>query len=165
MSEILDRLRTAQRKGQLLEMVLQDVLWDLGFTHIRRQLSGAQFGFDLAACRQGPDGHVEVWKFECKNLASAVGVRDIAPKLIYYLGQAALDVFVIVTVTPLSNELHDLLETHPFPMRVEVWSDSYLEYLVLQSPRASQTAPRDQRRRERGGRWSSGVPTEPTVLP
>jgi hypothetical protein len=135
-SEILDQLQSAQHKGELLELLLQDVLQDLGFTDVRRQLSGSQFGFDLAASRQGPDRNLEVWKFECKNLASAVGITDLAPKLIYHLGRAILDVFVIVSVTPLNNNLLDLLEHHPFPMRVEVWCDSYLECLIMRSPRA-----------------------------
>jgi hypothetical protein len=135
-SAILDRLQTAQKKGELLESLLQDVLLDLGFTDVRRQLAGSQFGFDLAAHRQGPDGNREVWKFECKNLASPVSMAHIAPKLIYHMGRAVLDVFVIVSVMPLNNNLHNFLEHHPFPMRVEAWCDSYLEFLIMGSPRA-----------------------------
>lgn len=135
-SAILDRLQTAQNKGELLESLLQDVLLDLGFTDVRRQLAGSQFGFDLAAHRQGRDGNREVWKFECKNLASAVNMAHIAPKLIYHIRRTVLDVFVIVSVKPLSNNLHDFLEHHPFPMRVEAWCDSCLESLIMESPRA-----------------------------
>ena len=135
-SEILDRLQTAQNKGGLLELLLQDVLQDLGFSDVRRQLAGSQFGFDLAAHCQGPDGNREVWKFECKNLASALSITDIAPKLIYHIGRALLDVFVIVSVKPLNNNLRDFLEHHPFPMRVEAWCDSYLAFLIMGSPRA-----------------------------
>jgi hypothetical protein len=135
-SEILDRLQAAQNKGELLESLLQDVLQDLGFTHVRRQLAGSQFGFDLAAHRQDPTGNCEVWKFECKNLASAVSIDHIAPKLIYHMERAVLDVFVIVSVKPLNNNLHSFLEHHPFPMRIEAWCDSYLESLIMGSPRA-----------------------------
>jgi hypothetical protein len=135
-SSILELLRTNNDKGKLLEQVLQDVLKDQGFFDVQRQLAGNQFGFDLVAFRRHPDGRPEVWKFECKNLGKAVGLREIAPKLIFHRTNGTIDVFVIATVLPISNDLRQTLEDHDFPMRIEVWSDSYLEQIVLQSKRA-----------------------------
>jgi hypothetical protein len=135
-SSILELLRTNTDKGKLLEQVLQDVLKDQGFFDVQRQLSGNQFGFDLVAFRKHRDGRAEVWKFECKNLGKTVGLREIAPKLIFHRTNGTIDVFVIATVLPISNDLRQILEGHDFPMRIEVWSDSYLEQIILQSKRA-----------------------------
>jgi hypothetical protein len=132
-SSILELLRTNTDKGRLLELVLQDVLKERGFFDIQRQLSGSQFGFDLVAYRRHPDGRPEVWKFECKNLGKTVGLREIAPKLIFHRTNGTIDVFVIASVLPISNDLRQILEGHDFPMRIEVWSDSYLAQLILQS--------------------------------
>ncbi|MGA3239246.1 MAG: hypothetical protein ABSG03_23460 [Bryobacteraceae bacterium] len=136
MFSILEMLRASADKGRLLELVLQDVLKDRGFSDIQRQLSGSQFGFDLVAHRRHSDGRHEVWKFECKNLGRAVGLHDIAPKLICHRTNGTIDVFVIASVLPTSNALRQLLESHDFPMRIEIWSDAWLEQIILQSKRA-----------------------------
>ncbi len=136
MSDILARLQTSNDKGRLLELALQAALREQGFSNVLRQQSGTQFGFDVIAYREGSDGRPEVWKFECKNTANALTASDVAPKLIWHRGRTTLDVFVIVSVAPLGNELRHLLEEHDFPMRIEVWSGVYLEQVLLRSEKA-----------------------------
>ena len=60
-------------------------------------------------------------------------IDDIAPKLIWHQGITTIDVFVIASVSPLSNSLRHLLERHDLPMRIEVWSGSFLEQVVSRS--------------------------------
>jgi hypothetical protein len=136
MSDILARLQTNNDKGRLLELALQEALREQGFSNVQRQQSGTQFGFDVIAYREGGDGRPAVWKFECKNTANALTASDVAPKLIWHRGRTTLDVFVIVSVAPLGNELRHLLEEHDFPMRIEVWSGTYLEQVLLRSEKA-----------------------------
>lgn len=133
MADILDRLQASNDKGRLFELVLQAGLKDQGFFNVQRQQSGTQFGFDLIAYRRHPDGRPEVWKFECKNTRSAITIDDIAPKLIWHQGVTTIDVFVIASVSPLSNSLRHLLENHDLPMRIEVWSGPFLEQVVSRS--------------------------------
>lgn len=133
MADILDRLQANKDKGRLFELVLQAGLRDQGFLNVQRQQSGTQFGFDLIAYRPHADGRNEVWKFECKNTRAAITVDDIAPKLIWHQGITTIDVFVIASVSPLSNSLRHLLENHDLPMRVEVWSGPFLEQVVSRS--------------------------------
>jgi hypothetical protein len=132
-ADILDRLQASKDKGKLFELVLQAGLKDQGFLNVQRQQSGTQFGFDLIAYRPHADGRHEVWKFECKNTRAAITVDDIAPKLIWHQGITTIDVFVIASVSPLSNSLRHLLENHDLPMRVEVWSGPFLEQVVSRS--------------------------------
>jgi hypothetical protein len=132
-ADILDRLQASNDKGRLFELVLQAGLKDRGFFDVQRQQSGTQFGFDLIAYRRHADGRPEVWKFECKNTRSAITIDDIAPKLIWHQGITTIDVFVIASVSPLSNSLRHLLEKHDLPMRIEVWSGSFLEQVVSRS--------------------------------
>ncbi len=140
MSEILQALyesRHPQGRGARLELVLVELLKDLGFEGARRQLSGSQYGFDLVAFKGSPaDGRREVWKFECKNLSKQIAVEDIAPKLLWQFGQATIDHFVIVGPSAISNDLHHLLEQQLLPMPVSVWTDEVLEKFIRQSPRA-----------------------------
>jgi hypothetical protein len=132
-ADILDRLQASKDNGKLFELVLQAGLKDQGFLNVQRQQSGTQFGFDLIAYRPHADGRHEVWKFECKNTRAAITVDDIAPKLIWHQGITTIDVFVIASVSPLSNSLRHLLENHDLPMRVEVWSGPFLEQVVSRS--------------------------------
>jgi hypothetical protein len=137
MGSVLDSLCTANRKGALLELVLMDALSDVGFQNVRRQLSGNQYGYDLIANRKSPiDGRQESWLFECKNLSRPITVEEIAPKLVWHYGQAAIDRFVIVGTSPISNDLDHLLRQHQFSMQIGVWTDSVLERLVESSPEA-----------------------------
>jgi hypothetical protein len=140
MSEILQVLyesRHPQDKGARLELMLVELLKDLGFQGVRRQLSGSQYGFDLVAFKDSPaDGRREIWKFECKNLSKQISVEDIAPKLLWQFGQATIDRFVIVGPSAISNDLHHLLEQQLLPMPVSVWTDEVLERFIRQSPRA-----------------------------
>lgn len=127
----------SQQKGELLELVLVELLKDLGFQQIRRQQSGTQFGFDVIACKtSATDGRNEVWKFECKNLTGRVTLNDIAPKLIWHFGQITIDHFVIVSPSEINNDLAFLLEKHPFPMNISLWTGEVLENLINQSPNA-----------------------------
>jgi hypothetical protein len=142
MKNLLDALQKSaksQQKGDLLELVLVDILKDLGFQQVTKQQSGTQFGFDVIAYRTSPiDGLREVWKFECKNLAGRVTTNDIAPKLIWHIGQSTFDHFVIVSPSPISNELTFLLEGHSLPMPISLWSGEVLERLIKISPNAMQ---------------------------
>lgn len=136
-SEILKALQSPENKGELLELVLVDVLKDLGFKSVRKQLSGSQYGFDVSAHRiLRADGRQEVWKFECKNLNRPVTVEDIAPKLLWHDGSATIDRFVIVGVSQLSNDLDHLLRHHRLPMPISVWTEGDLADLIAASPRA-----------------------------
>jgi hypothetical protein len=136
-SEILKALRAPANKGELLELVLVDVLEDLGFRSVRKQLSGSQYGFDVSAHRVSrTDGRQEVWKFECKNLNRPVTLEDIAPKLLWHDGSATIDRFVIVGVSQISNDLDYLLSHHRLPMPISVWTESDLANLIASSPRA-----------------------------
>jgi hypothetical protein len=92
MESILHKLMNSGAKGAFLEEVLEDVLYDLNFINIARQKSGAQYGYDLIATKRG--NRNEVWKFECKNLSSSISIDDIAPKLIWHLGNDPIDRFV-----------------------------------------------------------------------
>ena len=135
--EILKTLCESTDKGGLLERVLVELLNDLGFRQVRRQLAGSQFGFDISACQTSRlDGRQEVWKFECKNLIKSITIEDIAPKLIWHHGRATIDHFVIVGTSTISNELDFLLQTHQFPMSIHVWTDADLAHLIAKSPRA-----------------------------
>lgn len=135
--EILKALQAPGNKGELLELVLVDVLEDLGFKSVRRQLSGSQYGFDVSAHRVSrADGRQEVWKFECKNLDRPVTVEDIAPKLLWHDGSATIDRFVIVGVSQISNDLDHLLRHHRLPMPIGVWTKGDLADLIAASPRA-----------------------------
>jgi hypothetical protein len=140
MSEILDALgksQHSQHKGSILELVLVDVLNDLGFQEVRKQQSGSQYGFDVIAYKASPaDGRREVWKFECKNLSKSITVEDIAPKLVWHFGQTTIDRFIIVGPSTISNDLHHLLEQQQFPMPISVWTYDVLEKFIQSSPRA-----------------------------
>lgn len=134
---VLEILRNSEHKGSALELVLQDVLDDAGFRNIRRQLSGSQFGYDLIAHRDSPvDGRDEVWVFECKNLSRTITMDDIAPKLVWHYGRAAIDRFVIVGTSPISNDLDLMLRQHQFSMQIGVWTGDTLEQLITSSPKA-----------------------------
>jgi Holliday junction resolvase len=126
-----------QRKGAMLEFVLVDVLNDLGFLGVKKQLSGSQYGFDVIAYKLSPiDGRREVWKFECKNLSKSVTINDIAPKLIWHYGTITIDQFVIVTPSSISNDLIYLLEQQEFPIPISLWAGETLAGIIEQSPKA-----------------------------
>ncbi|MCW3070301.1 MAG: hypothetical protein JWO44_191 [Bacteroidetes bacterium] len=134
MDSIINKLEQALNKGQLLEVVLELVLIDLGYIKVKRQKSGAQYGYDLVATRQSVKN--EVWKFECKNLSNSISINDIAPKLVWHLGQEIIDRFVIVSVSEPSNYLNELLATVKFPFPIELWSREYLVQQILKSSQA-----------------------------
>lgn len=137
MGRILDTLHNIDRKGEILELVLEDSLKDAGFFNVRRQGSGSQHGFDVTAQRISPlDGRQEVWVFECKNLSRQINVKDIAPKLVWNYGKAIIDRFVIVGTTAISNDLDQLLKQHQFSIQIGVWTDDNLEELIEDSPKA-----------------------------
>ena len=52
-------LRTADKKGRLLEDATVAALPDYGFVGIRRQQSGAQYGFDILAYRKSEQDSVK----------------------------------------------------------------------------------------------------------
>ncbi len=133
-ADVLVALQAAVLKGALLEEVASGLLRDLGFDGIRRQRSGSQYGFDLSATRQGPDGP-ERWVFECKNLSGDVTMNDLAPKLIWHDG-GTLDAFVLISVTDVSNDVLHFLEQHSLPMEIQVWSGEALARMVAGSARA-----------------------------
>jgi hypothetical protein len=135
--QILKTLRESADKGGLLERVLVELLEDLGFRQVRRQLAGSQFGFDVSGCHTSRvDGRQEVWKFECKNLTKSITLEDIAPKLVWHHGRATIDHFVIVGTSTISNELDFILQTHQFPMSIHIWTYVDLAQLIAASPRA-----------------------------
>lgn len=137
MNDIIERLRSAENKGPLLELVVQDALGDNGFENIRRQYSGSQYGFDVSAQRKSPlDGRSELWVFECKNLSTPITVSEIAPKLAWHQGKAKIDRFVVVGTTTISNDLDRLLQEHQYPIQIGVWTENTLEALIRSSVRA-----------------------------
>lgn len=133
---VLDVLRAASDKGSLLEEVLRDILTDLDFRAIRRQASGSQFGYDLAALKP-VEGKFEIWLFECKNLDGRITLHDLAPKLVWHFHNMTVHHFVIVSPSELSNDAEHLLSNHAFPMPISAWTGTTLEALILGSPRAT----------------------------
>ena len=136
MDPILEKLDSSIRKGALLEEVLEDILTDLTFSNVRRQKSGAQYGYDLIAHKTG--NRNEVWKFECKNLSNLISINDIAPKLIWHLCDEFVDRFIIVSVTGPSEYLTQLFQKVKFHLPIEIWSGDYLLQQISKSPKALQ---------------------------
>jgi len=134
-SVILSKLELASNKGQLLELIAEDILIDLKFLNVNRQRAGSQYGFDLVAYRND-EGQNECWKIECKNLINGAKVSDVAPKVVWHLGDGRIDTFVVISPNGISNDLRLLLETHPFSFEVQIWHGEYLEKLINDSPRA-----------------------------
>jgi len=64
-NEILKTLCESADKGGLLERVLVELLSDLGFSQVRRQLAGSQFGSILALAR--PHNSIIVKKYGNSN--------------------------------------------------------------------------------------------------
>ena len=140
MTEIKDILRNALDKGRLLETAVTRALPDYGFSSIRNQLSGVQFGFDILAYRPSlQDGRQEIWKFECKNHEGPVTPAEIAPKLIWNFGRATIDRFVIVSTSKISNDLEHLLSEHTFPMPISIIAGEDLIEFLSSSPSAMET--------------------------
>lgn len=131
MSEILDHLQKAQNKGTLLELVTEDIFIDNGFDNVSRQKSGSQYGYDVVGYKDD-----KCWKAECKNLGQEANINDISPKLVWHIDSYFIDRFVIVSVNGISNDLRLLLEQKLFSFPIEVWSEKYLEKLILSSPKA-----------------------------
>ncbi len=137
MGIIKDKLeQSIQKKGVLLEEIAEDLLIDLKFKNVKRQKSGKQYGYDLTAQHDG--SRIEVWKFECKNLSKTISINEIAPKLLWHLGNEIIDRFVIVSVSGLNEYLQELLETINFPFPIEIWSGEFLESLISKSSQALQ---------------------------
>jgi len=133
--QVMQRLRSSNQKGSILEEALKDLLVDLGFNAVHKQQSGSQYGFDLLAFSPTSEGTPEIWKFECKNLSSPLSPNDVAPKLIWHLAPNTVDHFVIVSVTDPSNDLRHLLEDHHFSFPISIWSGEELARLLANSPR------------------------------
>lgn len=136
MNPILEKLESSIKKGALLEEVLEDILNDLSFSNVRRQKSGAQYGYDLVAHKTG--NRDEVWKFECKNLTSLININDIAPKLIWHVSDEFVDRFIIASVTGPSDYLLQMLQKVKFHLPIEIWSGDYLLQQISKSPKALQ---------------------------
>ncbi len=136
MNSILKKINSADNKGKYLEQIIVVALGDLGFTNIRQQLSGSQYGFDIYAERiDGMDGDVRVWNFECKNYKNYLSVRDIAPNLIWHINGSQIHHYAIVSTSEPSNDLLRLLEIHNFPMSIELWTGNALERILMKSPK------------------------------
>ncbi|HMK06143.1 MAG TPA: restriction endonuclease [Flavobacterium sp.] len=135
MNKILEILSQAQNKGPLLEEVVEDILKDSGMMHVYRQKSGAQYGYDVIARKGGPDS--ETWKFECKNLSQAVTIDDIAPKLIWHMGNGYVDRFILVSVSSPTKYALELFERIKFPFPIEIWTGEYLAERIGKSSRAA----------------------------
>jgi hypothetical protein len=131
MTEVLSILTTANNKGKLLELVVEDVFKDLNFSNVRRQKSGSQYGYDVIAYKDN-----ECWKAECKNLNEEATIKDIAPKLVWHIDSDAVNRFVIVSLNGISNDLHHLLEQRLFSFPIEIWCEEFLLKLICESPRA-----------------------------
>jgi len=131
MSEILHLLSRALNKGLLLELIIEDIFLDMGLNNVRKQKSGSQYGYDIIGFQDD-----NCWKAECKNLKNEATINDIAPKLIWHLDGRRIDKFIIVSVNGISNDLFHLFENHWFSFPIEVWHSEYLEFLILNSPRA-----------------------------
>lgn len=133
---ILKKISNAPKKGDYLEKLLKYILEDLGFSKVRKQYSGSQYGFDVEGCRRDLNGEPQIWKFEAKNLQKTTGLNDIAPKLLSHQRWNELHKFVIVSRKPISNDLHHLLEGHGFPFDIDVWDIEKLSQLVTSCPTA-----------------------------
>jgi hypothetical protein len=133
---VLAALHGATNRGDLLERVAQAMLVHLGFENVERQLSGTQFGFDIAGQLMNCEGDRELWKIECKNLQRSVGVQDLSPKLIWHLHPSVIDHYLLITTSPLANDLRHFLESNPLPFPVSVWSEDVFAKFVLASPPA-----------------------------
>lgn len=135
MNNILEILSQAQNKGPLLEEVVEDILKDSGMMHVYRQKSGAQYGYDVIARIGGANS--ETWKFECKNLSQTVTIDDIAPKLIWHMGNGYVDRFILVSVSPPTKYALELFEKIKFPFPIEIWTGEYLAERIEKSRRAA----------------------------
>jgi hypothetical protein len=131
MIKVLELLSNAPNKGTLLELIVEDIFNDLGFSNVRRQGGGSQYGYDVIAYKDN-----QCWKAECKNLNQDVGVKEIAPKLAWHFNGISIDRFVIVSINPISNDLQYLLERRMFSFAIEIWSGNYLAKLICESPKA-----------------------------
>lgn len=129
-------LRNSESKGALLERATEALLGEMGFTNIHRQLSGTQFGYDISAELLNSEGKKELWKFECKNLARPLTISDLAPKLIWHIAPSTIDVFVVISLSPLSNDLTFLLGNHSYSFPIAVWSSATLISLLCSSSAA-----------------------------
>lgn len=136
MEAIRIQLRHALNRGAFLEELVENVLQDQEFVNVNRQKSGAQYGFDIIAERQGK--YKQVWKFECKNLSEALTIDDIAPKLIWHIGSEPIDRFVIVSLSKPTDYVHELLSQVKFPFPIEIWCEDFLMTQIKNSPRACQ---------------------------
>lgn len=131
MSRILNKIATADNKGSLLELLIEDVFKDMNFLNVRKQKSGSQYGYDIIGYKEN-----KCWKAECKNLSSEATINDIAPKLIWHIESLTIDKFVIVSVNGISNDLYHLLEQKIFSFPIEIWHGEYLEKIISESPKA-----------------------------
>jgi hypothetical protein len=124
--------------GNELERMCEQLLREVGFFNVRRQLAGQQFGRDFTADLDDPEGGEPThWFLECKNFVDDIGTGHVAPKLIWHLSSCRLTGgFVIVGASRLSNELHELLERTDFPFSVFNWTDDNFVKLVAICPQA-----------------------------
>jgi hypothetical protein len=136
LTSVLAALHNSANRGDLLERVAHATLAAHGFENVQRQLSGTQFGFDIAARLRNSEGDHELWKIECKNLQRPVGMHDLAPKLIWHLHPSLIDHYLLIATSPLTNDLRHFLENNPLPFPVTVWSEEVFANFVLASPAA-----------------------------
>ncbi|PJZ79271.1 restriction endonuclease [Leptospira meyeri] len=136
MHPILEKLENAQMKGSLFEKVFMAALESAGYLNIRKQQSGSQFGFDIYAETKTQIGTSSYCYFECKNLKNSIKPQDIAPKLIWHYRKSKITLFVIATISDLSNEAFELLATSTFPFSVEIWGKEFIINLILNSQKA-----------------------------
>lgn len=92
--------------GNDFERMCEQLLREVGFFNVRRQLAGQPFGRDFTADLDDPDGGEPThWFLECKNYVDAIGAGHAAPKLIWHLSSDRLTGgFVVVGPSKLSNE-------------------------------------------------------------
>jgi Restriction endonuclease. len=119
--------------GSDFEKLCCDLVEELGFTNIRRQASGTQFGFDLAADRKKKRKN-EYWFFECKKYSSRVPLKEISNKLLWAETQKDIHCFVIVSNAELSNDLHKLLASYRRRYYVLTWSGQVFQRLLVSCP-------------------------------
>jgi hypothetical protein len=123
-------------KGSDFELVVQDLLREFGFVNVRRQLSGTQFGRDLAGDLPAERGAAKRWHFEAKN-KDVITSRDVAEKLLWKTGNGIVGGgFAIVGPGTLSNDLNELLSetSHPFRFPIYDWTGEAFAKIVACCP-------------------------------
>ena len=90
------------------EEMCAELLTELGFVNVRRQASGTQFGYDIAAELVAEE--IESWFFECKRYARTIPLKEISNKLLWADTVDSLDYFVVMSNAQLSNDFRQLVQ-------------------------------------------------------